>query len=229
MRWSQQTWLWRKLESMNVPHKRPPTWRLAPSHLPSPSQRPLFHPAPAVDLTVPRPLPSPQKPPSFWQCQKSVPGRSQLPRPWPCLIQAAEIPSSSFPAFSPGTPIRSLNESEAVPLVNALDLWISGQCLPSTSHNAPSASWSEADFSLPWWSQPPQQTRRCHSKANSSQAACKGADRQPDLHSKKSCKVFRCLVRPIESPTKATGGSSSFSPPQKPDSQHHVWDSVKSN
>lgn len=137
---------------MSVQHRRPPTWRLAPSPLPSPSQRPRCHPAPAVDLTAPRPRPSPLRLPSSCQCQRSVRERSQLRRPWPCRIQAAGIRSSNCPAFSPGTPARSLNESAAVPLANALDLWIIRGC-PSPPHTP--ASWSEADFSLPWWSSRP--------------------------------------------------------------------------
>lgn len=126
MQSSQQTWLWRKSESMSVPHRKPPTRRLAPSPQPSPSQRQPWHPAPAMDPTVLHPLPCPLKPQISWHHQKSVLGRSQLRRPWPFRIQAAGIHSSNYQASSPGTPVRSQNESRAIPLVNAVrpvDQW----------------------------------------------------------------------------------------------------------
>lgn len=163
---SQQTWPWRKSGSTSVPRKKPPTWRLAPSPLPSPSQRRPCHPAPAAALTAPRPRRSPQKPQSSCRCQKSVPGRNPPPRPWPCPIRAAGIQSSNCPAFSPGTPVHSQNESGAVPLVNPprpVDEWR----MPAAQHIPqfpPSASWSEGDFSLSSWFQPLQQTRRRYSK-----------------------------------------------------------------
>lgn len=151
---------------MSVPHRRPLTWRLAPSPLPSPSQRPRCHPAHAAALTAPPPRLSPLKLLSSFRCQRSVPERSPLRRPWPYPIRGAEIPSSNCPAFSPGTPARSLNESTAVPLANDLDLWISRGWLPSTSHNAPHTpqprqlKWSRlfTVLVIPAPPTPPQQT-----------------------------------------------------------------------
>lgn len=199
---SQQTWPWRKSGSTSVPHKRPPTWRLELSRLPSPSQRPPCHPARVAALTAPHPLPSPRKPPSSCPCQRSVPGRNRLRRLWPFQIRAAGIPSSNCPAFSPGTPVRSQNESRTAPPVNALDLSVKDAC-PAHPTMPPSASWSEGDFLKLRWAQPLQQTRRCYSSATSSQTAFK----------EHTGSLISTAKRPARCPrTECPIGGRSFSP-----------------
>ena len=182
---SQQTWPWRKSGSTSVPRKKPPTWRLAPSPLPSPSQRRPCHPAPAAALTAPRPRRSPQKPQSSCRCQKSVPGRNPPPRPWPCPIRAAGIQSSNCPAFSPGTPVHSQNESGAVPLVNPprpVDEWR----MPAAQHIPqfpPQLAEVKETFRCPADSSPFSRLAGVTAKPDRSQAAFTGTNRQPDLHS----------------------------------------------
>lgn len=130
-----QIWPWRRWGSLNALRRKPPTWRLAPSPPPSPSQRQPWHPAPAADRTAPRLLPSPPKLRTSCQCPRTDPGRSPLQRRWHCPIRAAGIPSSSCPAFSPGTPVRSPNETRTAPLWKPLQPV--SRCLPSTKPPQP--------------------------------------------------------------------------------------------
>lgn len=139
---SAQTWPWRKSESMSGKHRRPPTWRSALSHPPSPSQRRPCPPARVAAPTAPHPPPSRRRPPSFCLCQRSAPGRSRPRKPWRYRIRAAGIRSSNCPASSPGTPVPSQNErrGRCVARWNSPRPPVSKGCLPSTSHNAPPAT-----------------------------------------------------------------------------------------
>lgn len=165
MRRCQQTWQWRRSDSMSGPHKKPQTRKSARSLLLSPSQRPHSPQAPAMVPTAPPPLPSPPRPRNSSVSPRIVPGRSLLRRPWPCQIQVAGTPFLNFPAFSPGIPVHSLNENLPESVIRCIPgKRLVNQRRMTAQHipKCPSASSSEADFSLSWWSQPlePQKTRR---------------------------------------------------------------------
>ena len=72
-----KTWQWMKSENLNEPLRKPPTRKLAFSHLPFLSPAfPCCLPQSAVPLPVPRPLLSPRMHQNFCQFPKIGPGKS---------------------------------------------------------------------------------------------------------------------------------------------------------